>query len=229
MTNQFEAAFKFRSPNVYQNWLDAGIALKRVHGDSKEAYEAWLNWSRQSSKFVEDECLKKWNSFPTKFVPPTTPSQVPTFESIQNWFELAVPEPTDANRSVQLGCHFEEVVEMFSAMGADADHEIIRKIKALSDELKSAPTAADPEKFAADFNDLIASFDFNELLDSLCDQIVTSIGVAHMFGLNIDGALREVDRSNWSKFKDGKPIFDANGKIAKNPETFFKPDLSKFI
>lgn len=151
-----------------------------------------------------------------------------TFESIQNWFKLAVPEPTDANRSVQLGCHFEEVVEMLIALGASLDDTVVCDIKKLADELKSTPNA-DPELFAAQFKIIVERFDFKELLDSLCDQIVTAIGVAHMFGLNIDGALREVDRSNWSKFKDGKPVFDANGKIAKNPDTFFKPDLSKFI
>ena len=67
-----------------------------------------------------------------------------------------------------------------------------------------------------------------ELLDALCDQIVTAVGVAHMFGLDIEGALAEVNRSNWSKFVDGKPTFDANGKIAK-PATYSKPDLTPFL
>lgn len=66
-----------------------------------------------------------------------------------------------------------------------------------------------------------------ELLDSLCDQIVTAIGVAHMMGFDIESALNEVNRSNWSKFIDGKAVFDENGKIAK-PDTYSKPDLTSF-
>ena len=34
-----------------------------------------------------------------------------------------------------------------------------------------------------------------------------------------------VSRSNWSKFVDGQPQFDENGKIAK-PSTYRKPDLT---
>ena len=42
------------------------------------------------------------------------------------------------------------------------------------------------------------------------------------------GALAEVNKSNWSKFKDGAPVFDGNGKIAK-ADGYFKPDLAKFL
>ena len=49
-----------------------------------------------------------------------------------------------------------------------------------------------------------------------------------MFGLDIEGALAEVIRSNYSKFVDGKPVFDANGKIAK-PATYSPPDLTAFV
>ena len=70
--------------------------------------------------------------------------------------------------------------------------------------------------------------DRQELLDSLADQIVTAVGVARMFELDIVGALKEVNASNYSKFVDGKPLFDENGKIKKGPN-YFKPDLSKFV
>ncbi|SSX60346.1 nucleoside triphosphate pyrophosphohydrolase family protein [Actinobacillus lignieresii] len=67
-----------------------------------------------------------------------------------------------------------------------------------------------------------------ELLDALCDQIVTAIGVAHMFGMNIQGALQEVANSNDSKFEDGKPVFNEQGKIAKGKH-YFKPNLERFV
>ena len=40
-----------------------------------------------------------------------------TVSEIKNWFQKAVPAPSDKNRAVQLGCHFEEVGEMLLAMG----------------------------------------------------------------------------------------------------------------
>lgn len=38
----------------------------------------------------------------------------------------------------------------------------------------------------------------------------------------------QILRSNLSKFKDGAPVFDENGKIAK-ADGYFKPDLAKFL
>jgi len=49
-----------------------------------------------------------------------------------------------------------------------------------------------------------------------------------MFELNILDGLTEVNRSNWSKFVDGKPLFDENGKIKKGPG-YSKPDLSGLV
>ena len=130
---------------------------------------------------------------------------------IKGWFELAVPTPTDKNRAVQVGCHFEEVAEMLTAID--------------SHSIDLGTTANNYKKnFAVRMHEV----DRIEMLDALCDQIVTAVGVAHMFGMDIEGALAEVTRSNWSKFVDGKPVFDANGKIAK-PPSYSKPDLENFV
>lgn len=136
-------------------------------------------------------------------------------DSIAQWFVEAVPHPTDKNRAVQLGCHVEEVSEMFTALAEPHLAEALCDAAVFYKTNKHAVCPSDP-------------VDRPELLDSLCDQIVTAIGVAHMFGLDIHGALAEVNRSNWSKFVDGKPVFDANGKIDK-PPTYSKPDLSPFV
>lgn len=135
-----------------------------------------------------------------------------TLQSITNWFVEAVPEPTDKNKAVQLGCHFEEVSEMLDALG---ETSVAQKLSIFGDCYKKA--AKCPGLVGRD-----------ALLDSLCDQIVTAVGVAHMFGMNIQGALAEVNRSNYSKFVDGKPVFDANGKIDK-PASYSKPDLTPFV
>lgn len=66
-----------------------------------------------------------------------------------------------------------------------------------------------------------------EFLDSLADQIVTAAGVGHCAGMDVPGAVEVVDHSNWSKFVDGEPVFDNNGKITKGPD-YFKPDLEGF-
>lgn len=135
-----------------------------------------------------------------------------TIKSIANWFTEAVPTPTDKNKAVQLGCHLEEVAEMLTAFGMVVPSNIVDY---WGHELKTDGVPP-------------ATVDRKELLDALADQIVTAVGVAHMFGLDIQGALAEVNRSNYSKFVDGKPVFDANGKIAK-PATYSKPDLTPFL
>lgn len=144
--------------------------------------------------------------------------------SIIDWFKLAVPEPTEKGRHVQAGVHMEEFAEMleaitFSAPGMEPSPGELSMLHAMTkryaDNLKSGEIS-------------VSAHDRVGLLDSLCDQIVTAVGLAHMFGLDIQGALDEVNRSNYSKFVDGKPQFDANGKIAK-PASYTKPRLEGFV
>ena len=66
------------------------------------------------------------------------------------------------------------------------------------------------------------------LLDSLADQVVTAIGVAHCAGMDFPGALAEVNRSNWSKFENGAPVFLTGGKIGKG-EFYTPPNLTDFV
>ena len=71
--------------------------------------------------------------------------------------------------------------------------------------------------------------DRKELLDALADQIVTATGVGTFLGMNVPGALAEVNRSNYSKFDDeGNPIFNENKKVMKGPN-YTKPYLKPFI
>lgn len=136
-----------------------------------------------------------------------------TIASICQWFTLAVPVPTDKNRAVQMGCHLEEVAEMLDSV---SQFDVAESVGLLADNYKHEALG-------------VFALDRSELLDSLCDQIVTCIGIAHMHGLDIQGALAEVNRSNFSKFVDGKPLFDANGKIDKRHPGYSKPDLSAFL
>lgn len=148
--------------------------------------------------------------------------------NIKAWFALAVPTPTDDNRTMQLGCHYEEVAEMAERHSFwKATHKaLVAEATRMKEEAKNTPPGfwgLHESETEGEYLDRRI-----ELLDSLADQIVTAVGVAHMFGLDIEGALAEVNRSNWSKFVDGRPTFDANGKIAK-PATYSKPDLTPFV
>lgn len=132
---------------------------------------------------------------------------------IQLWFKKAVPNPTDKNRAVQYGCHLEEVAEM--AQVTNTPEDLTSELEVVSEYFKSRS-----KEFRI--------YSKDKLLDSLCDQIVTAVGVAYMNGFDIVGALQEVNRSNWSKFNNGEPVFDENGKIKKG-ENYSPPDLSKFV
>lgn len=146
-----------------------------------------------------------------------------TLVQINNWFKEAVPEPTKDKQRVQMGVHYEEVSEMLESISETSNSHYRTQITATFQSLR---ILSDSMKKNPDF-DLVVK-DRDELLDSLCDQIVTAVGVAHMNGFDILGAIQEVSNSNWSKFVDGKPVFDDNGKISKGPK-YFKPNLSKFL
>lgn len=138
----------------------------------------------------------------------------------KQWFEAAVPNPTDKNFQVQLGVHFEEISEMLEALTGDTEQtskrleDLAADLSVLGNQLKTGRVSA-----------LVRSHE--EFLDALVDQRVTATGVGHMLGYGMEGADKEVDRSNFSKFVDGKPIFDINGKIMKGPD-YTAPELFKF-
>ena len=139
--------------------------------------------------------------------------------SIKKWFEVAKPEPTVKDASVQIGCHYEEVAEMADALW---DQEVQESAENAANNYKDTE---DP--FTYYLGDLTERQRI-QVLDALCDQIVTAVGVAYMMGMDIEGALFEVNRSNWSKFEGGVPVFNEQGKIAKGVE-YTPPELSDYI
>lgn len=139
--------------------------------------------------------------------------------SIKEWFEAAKPNPSTADACVQIGCHYEEVSEMSAAL-CDDDVACELADTALLYKMHHNWYIGAVEELSADAR--------VELLDALCDQIVTAVGVAYMMGMDIEGALAEVNRSNWSKFEGGVPMFNAQGKIAKGAE-YTPPELSDYI
>ncbi|RKV84374.1 MAG: hypothetical protein D8H97_05815 [Neisseria sp.] len=142
-------------------------------------------------------------------------------EKIINWFRAAKPNPTEKDKATQIGAHFEEVSEMMRALSCNS-----AQAEQLSQEFYVCD--AIDKDIDGEFVELSENWKI-DLLDSLCDQIVTAIGVGYMMGFDMVGALQEVNLSNWSKFdENGNPIFNENRKIVKG-ENYFKPDLAKFV
>ena len=146
-------------------------------------------------------------------------------DNIFSWFKKAVPEPNNKNIHTQLGVHFEEVAEMLLALSGDDDqtevllHNAYLANHLLAEHLKNNVGALNLD---------MTTESKVELLDALCDQIVTATGVGYMLGMNLPMALEEVNASNYSKFVNGEPIFNENKKIMKGPN-YFKPSLEFHI
>lgn len=163
---------------------------------------------------------------PQTFQITDTPNEsLEQIRQIARWFETAVPNPSDQNARTQIGAHLEEVSEMIRALrDAGATHSARKELTFAADvlsyfrrQLKSGELEISLDKI-----DRVA------LLDALCDQIVTTVGIAHMLGMDIAGALKEVAASNESELgKDGKPIFNEQRKTIKGPR-YKSPDLAAY-
>ncbi len=71
--------------------------------------------------------------------------------------------------------------------------------------------------------------DILEIADALTDILYVTYGAGHAFGIDLDKCFEEVQNSNMSKSgKDGKPMYNEQGKVMKGPN-YFKPNLLKFL
>lgn len=143
-----------------------------------------------------------------------------------SWFGVAKPKPTFNDYTTQLGCHYEEVSEMIEAQNGCRTIQS-NMMSCLGDELKDQ-YVNDPRPIHETLADDPQQTNDLEELDALCDQIVTALGTGYMKGYDMIGAMIEVNRSNWSKFENGKPVLKDNGKIAKG-KYFTEPDLRPYL
>lgn len=144
--------------------------------------------------------------------------------SILDWFKTAKPTPVTKDLPTQMGAMFEEMAESIHAL----------KTVEMTDELKEQVLKAHTELsslsqmlYATQALSLGKSQSI-ELLDALADIAVTATGTAYFMKADWMGALREVNRSNWSKFENGKPILNENGKIMKG-EDYSPPSLEEYV
>ncbi len=71
--------------------------------------------------------------------------------------------------------------------------------------------------------------DVVEVADALTDINYVTYGAGHCFGVDLDACMQEVQRANMSKLgEDGKPIYNAQGKIMKGPQ-YTPPDIAKVL
>lgn len=139
------------------------------------------------------------------------------------WFDHARPKPDRQDFHVQMGVHFEEVSEMIQEISS-----VDPETRLLLEKAKQA-THLLAEHLKTNHDVIhIETEDEERYLDAICDQVVTLVGCAQGSEMDLVGAVDEVNDSNWSKFVDGKPIRDANGKIAKGP-SYFKANLKPFL
>lgn len=136
-------------------------------------------------------------------------------ERVLQWFRVAVPAPDAGSASVQVGCHFEEVLEMAESLG---DEELRGSLLAAAAGYKARLD------WCVDALANLRPQDRVALCDALCDKIVTAVGVGYMLGFDMQAAMAEVMRSNESKFEHGAAVFNGSGKIAKG-RFYTPPDL----
>lgn len=139
-----------------------------------------------------------------------------SLEKTKMFFDIALPEKTLETRCVQIGCHFEEVAEMMEALGLDSEAKDMHRLANFF-KVKSVGALAHTARAS-----------IVELADSMGDQIVTATGVMENFNMDSLGIVNNISDSNLSKFEDGKPVFDDNGKITKG-KNYVKPNLERFV
>jgi len=137
-----------------------------------------------------------------------------TTQQVKQWFETAFPEPTEKQVATQAGCVVEEVAELVGALGLDAT-----VITAIADELKQSSSL---NISATDNAQRV------EIADACADIAVTVIGLCHMLGIDFEACLAEVNRSNYTKFEDGKPVYGEYGKLAKGKD-YTPPNLEEIV
>ena len=54
-------ALEFIDPDPYDDWIKVGMAIKSAIPE--DGFEIWDTWSQRSSKYREEEMLKRWRSF----------------------------------------------------------------------------------------------------------------------------------------------------------------------
>lgn len=136
-------------------------------------------------------------------------------EGTYNWLEAALPSISGHNASVQLGCILEEVHELLEALqNANVPIEPTF-MSALKYQASIFKKGQNQRVYAALENVWENEEARREIVDALADISVTTTSFGRQMYVHTPTALDIVNASNYSKFEDGKPVYDAYGKVAK--------------
>lgn len=143
-----------------------------------------------------------------------------TTQQVKQWFETAFPNPTEKQVATQAGCVLEEVAELMLALSIDSS--VVAK---MATELKQSTSLT--KSSAGDTIHLFKGWR-TEVADASADIVVTLIGLCYMLGIDFEACLAEVNRSNYTKFENGKPVYGEYGKLAKGKD-YTPPNLEEIV
>lgn len=208
-----------RNVSYWENRLNSSV-FKGASFDKKQ--QQWVARYRQGKKYLhlgyfnsEWEAIQAYRAKVLEHRGVDLNRQN-VLQDIENWFDIAKPITTNKDLVVQLSCIFEEEVEFLQALNIPEADNAIRELTKFYEMLRKS-----------------SSIDLTKanriaLADACADIKVTLIGLAYMLNMDIEGALVEVNKSNYSKFENGKPVLNEFGKIMKG-KNYFKPNLTKFV
>jgi len=128
------------------------------------------------------------------------------------------PAPTRQDVQIQLADHVLKVSELLAALSKAGETFSSRDRLELAQDVLSF---AQRQLRSSNIEIALGELDRVALLDALCGQIVTAIGVATVLGMNIDDALQLVADTNATKSDEDGPHPDGQGVMT--------PDLAAFI
>lgn len=141
----------------------------------------------------------------------------PNFIRTANWLASCGKEQTEANLSVQVGVHIEEMLEFIEQLD-----DVLPAYRAAAKDLGDLALDYKKDGKIVKFKDPVLA------LDALCDSEVTGNGVAYLAGWNKLLADMKVLAANDAKLVNGEPVILEGGTIGK-PEGWVAADLSDCV
>lgn len=119
----------------------------------------------------------------------------------------------------------QEMVKEFHVKFGHTAPRVYDELEGFNPELRTKLILEEAQEFA----DAAAAQDPVEMIDALCDLIYVAYGAAVSMGIDLEAYFKEVHRSNMAKLGiDGKPIYNADGKVVKPPD-WKPPDLARLF
>lgn len=111
-----------------------------------------------------------------------------TIQFIIHRFEITKPNPTKKDQATQMSLYLNEVVKMLRTLSCG-----YQELRQVADDFY----VSDDITHDSAGRELTLPDDWEEqMLNALCKQVVTAIGVGYMMGFDMEKALAEATRSN---------------------------------